>query len=352
MGYFWKNKHQEISYKWKGFLALLKFRPSWKNPETDMYERTNLANNYIVSDSVPVKFPAEFSGGTINTSISQTVWDGSVHGGKPVQAVDPNKTRRFRINNEYTRELIVDGESKGEIGAGEHFYVDVPEPVRLKEDGWAVEGYPNVGNGGDRHWYGIEPDGTTHEMIWITTSEQYKASGLGAFAPPEPNTAAKYCKYSPDGTMLTGLRSGDLEIGVVKGNLSWLSIAWNAGDEPHLLGASFNELALHGHNGARSDGSMEEWEHPAYGRHYRISEKLFNDLRVDAKTDDEYNFYLSLRVYGFIPYDRGGTYDPQKGPMEGRFGIVAGSQHVGTGLEALEIPIDELELVTATVYID
>lgn len=348
MGYFWKNKHQEVSYNWKGFLALFKFRPPWKNPKTDMHKRANIRDDEVVTASVPVQFPSEFDGGAIETSISQTVWAGSVNGGKPVQAVDPTKTRRFRINNKYTRTLIIDGEDQGVIRSGEHFYVDVPEPVRLKQDGWAVEGYPNAAAGGDRHWYGIEPDGTTHEMIWITAREQYRASGLEAFMPGEPDTAAKYCKYAPDGTMLTGLFSGDREIGVVKGNLSWLSLAWNAGDEPHLLGATFNELALRGHDGAHSDGSMEEWEHPAYGRHYRITDALFNRLMDQAATQDEKNFYLSLRVYGFIPYDRGGNYDLQEAPMGGSFGIVGGAQHVGTGLESLKIPLDEIELVTET----
>lgn len=352
MGYFWENKHQEISHDWKGFLALFKFRPEWKNPKTDMYKRTNIADHYVVSDSVPVDFPKEFEGGHIKTSISQTVWAGSVNGGSPVQAVDPTKTRRFRINNQYTRDLIVDGEELGQIKSGEHFYVDVPEPVRLKQDGWAIEGYPNAANLGDRHWYGIEKDGTTHEMIWCTTAEHYRDAGLGAFTPAEPNTAIKYCKYAPDGTMVTGVLNGGKPMGVVKGDISWLSIAWNAGDEPHLLGCAFNELALLGFDGAGSDGSMEDWDHPAYGRHYRITEALYNELMAKATTADERSFALSLRIYGFIPYDRGGHYDLAKGPMNGGFGIVAGAQHVGTGLEALKIPVDELELVTATVYVD
>lgn len=339
MGYFWKNWHQEVSYNWTGFMSLFAYRPKWTNPTSDMPNRTNLASLGIVTDSEPVDWPEEYQGGRINTAVRQKVWMGSV-GGIPVQRVDPMRVRRFTIINRWGGYLVRDGVDQGYLNSGQTWEVDVPVPVRLAEDGWAVEAYPNAGNDGDRHWYGVEDNGTHHEAIWIVTDEHFalgRWSGSG-------NTMLDYCKYAPDGTLLTGVSSRTGYAGVVKGCVSWLSLAWQRGDSPHLLGMAMNNLARDGYNGAPSDGDRDDWEHPAYGRHYRLSPEAYTRLSVNADSEQQ-TFLDAIFHYGIIPYDRGGATSSTLGAG---VGMVAGAQHVGSTLPQLDIKVSDLELVTET----
>lgn len=344
MGYFWESKLQETSYRWTGLMSKIAYRPRWTNPASDIPQRTNLRKGVIVS-SEPIDWPKEYHGGKINTATAQKVWMGSVGGGIPAQRVDASKSRLFRITNKYGGELYKDGVKLGYRKAGKAWDVLVPEPVRLKEDGWAVEGYPNAANNGDRHWYGVEDNGITHEMIWTVAEEHYKVSGLTAFKPNPPNTASNYCRYSPTGELLDGVKHKNSgAYGVVKGNISWLSVAWNAHDEPHTLGIVWNELANVGLNGESSDGLRSDWTHPAYGGHYRLSQEGYSRL-IETATPEQKNFLDAARFYGFITYDRGGTFD-YSAPLGAGIAKVAGAQHVDLGLDVLDLLVTDLELVT------
>lgn len=327
MGYLWANWFQQISYDWSGFLSLFAYKPRWTNPTSDMPKRTNL-NTEPVSSSVPMNWPAEYQGSTLNLSVGQNVWQGSVpHAGQPVQRVDKSKTRTFWIDQKYGGEVIIDGVSQGYKKAGERWSVEVPRPVREAQDGWAVEGYPNAGNRGDRHWFGLEDDGTAHECIWL---------GIGT------DTMLDYCKYAPDGSLLTGSKSAAGFAGVVKGCISWLSVAWNAGDKPHRLGMGMSNLARLGVNGVPSDGTRDDWTEPAYGQVFRLAPEVYNRLSATAD-EEQQNFLDSLFYYGIMPYDVGGA---AMGTVKygGGVGMVAGAQHKDSSVGKLEIKFTDLEL--------
>lgn len=321
MGYPWKNWHQQVSYDWtRPPGSWFAYKPRWSNPTTDMPQRTNLVTDRVTA-SVPMQWPVEYHGAPIDVTVRQTPWQGSV-GGKPVQHVDKMKMRRFMVDNKYGGELFRNGMSQGLTKAGEQWEVMVPRPVREAQDGWAVEGYPNMLNDGDRHWYGLEDDGTAHECIWL---------GIGT------DTMLDYCRFAPDGTLLDGVVKHG-RVGVVKGNVSWLSLAWNAGDAPHRLGLVFHNLAREGVNGAASDGTRDDWTQPAYGQVFRLSAEVYNRLSLNADAEQQ-AFLDSARHHGFMPYDVGGA------TWKAGVGMVAGAQHTRSTVSDLELSVTDLELV-------
>lgn len=329
MGYPWENWHQQISYDWKGFMKLFAYKPRWENPVCDVPPGLRRLNTEIAGDSQPVEWPAELSNLTVDIGPPrQKPYQGSV-GGQPIQMVSRKKMRLFTIDNKWGGVLVRDGEIVGETKAGERYEILVPRPIREDQDGWAVQGYPNMLNTGDRHWYGIEEDGTAHECIWL---------GIGT------DTMSTYCRYAPDGSLLDGIVDSRGTYGVVKGNVQWTSIAWNRGDPPHRLGLAFYNLAASDIPGF-SDGDNEEWTTPAYGQLYRLSERAY-DRMMETADEEQQDLLVSGRFNGFMPFDRGGS------KMGGGMALVSGSQW-GIGgqwdkpstLEDLDIRFSDLELV-------
>lgn len=328
MGYGWTNWHQQTSYDWKGWAKNFAYKPRWSNPHSDVPD-TRYVNTDTVSDSRPMKWPEEYRGLSLwfGPVGQDSVWRGSLLGaGMPVQRVDKKYSRMFTIDNRYGGDLYRDGKLVGKIPAGEKWDVLVPQPVRLHEDGWAVEGYPNLLNKGDRHWYGVEDDGTAHESIWILAKEH-----------GGNNTMLDYCKFAPDGTLLTGVsRNG--KAGVVKGNVPWTSLAWNRDDAPHRLGAAFHNLAVVGMNGAASDGTRADWTFPAYGQLFRLSPRVYELLSKNAN-EEQQAFLDSLFLHGVMPFDTGGN------SWGAGTAMIAGSQHKGSTIADMDILITDLELV-------
>lgn len=302
---------ESVTYDWPDWTRPWLAPPRWRNPTCDV--TTRRVDETRVTASEPRQWPVELAGLNLTCDPPrQTPWQGSVGGG-PIQTVDPTMTRRFTIDNKWGGNLYRDGQLVGRYGPGERWQVDVPMPVR---NGWAVEGYPNALNQGDRHWFGIEPDGTAHECIWL---------GLN-----NTPTMLNYCKYAPDGTLLTGMPGG-----VVKGGQQWTRLAWDRFDEPHRLGIVFHNLG-----GGDGTGPPALWDFPRYGQTFRLSTAEYRRQLSLGVDPEQLAFLNALHFHGAEAYDRGGQ------RWHGSIGMVAGAQWLGSKLGELQIPLSSLELVT------
>ncbi len=327
MGYQW-TQHQAQTYTWTGFwFWLFGAKPRWTNPTSDVQPGTRFLKKGNVQSSIKVQWPAELKDLSLGLEVKQKPWQGTVSGGKPVQMVSDTKTKGFSVDNIYGGLRYKDGVPFKDYKAGERYTVSIPVPLR---DGWGIEGYPNASNTGDRHWYGIEADGTAHEVIWM---------GIGT------PTVLNYTKYAPDGSLLDGIMTtdemGTYPRGAVKGHQQWTSLAWNKGDEPHVLGIVFKAL---GNNPVNGDGDSPEpyasWALPAYGQTYRLSEAEYDRQMALGPDQEQANFLSSLRFHGVESYDQG------KQTWHGSIGMIAGAQQANNTVANLDIPISELELVT------
>lgn len=317
-----KTYYENAWIRW--LLKLLGYKP-WTNPFTDVGDERQL-DLTLVGDSVEIEWPEEVRDWPVDFSPpAQRPYKGSVGGGIPVQKVDPSKTRRIRVYNQWSGTLVENDIDTG-TDPGENYYVDVPVP----ESGeWAVQGYPNELATGDRHWYGVEPDGTAHEMISFW---------------PTDWSCHHYAKYAPDGTILHRVDPGG---SVVKGNVRWTGIALNRGDKPHRLGLVFKQLGKEVDHSV-PDGNLrfgqpgsdgeQDWAYPRYGQWYRLSLNAYQ--RLSAKANAEQQTVLdSAFHFGFIPYDRGGYGD------KANVGMIAGAQWVGSTLDEIDMKLSDLELV-------
>ena len=329
MNYVW-SYWQSVTYHWKGWVwQLWGAKPRWYNPTCDVPSGVRHLNTELAAgETVKIDWPDELKDKSIGLGpVGQVPWDGTVGGGKPVQMVFKGNLKGFKVDNPWGGMRVKDGELERWYKPGERYDVNVPSPIR---NGWAVEGYPNGKNTGDRHWYGVEEDGTAHEVIWL---------GIGT------NTVSAYSKYDPEGNLVDGLvnlnKDGSYEPrGVVKGHQQWTSIAWNVGDPRHRLGIVFKSL---GRNAETGEGDSPEpygsWEYPAYGQLYRLSEEEYQRQLTYDPNDEQRILLDSLRYYGVEPYDQGGS------SWHGSIGMVSGAQHRMSTIHELDIPLSELELV-------
>lgn len=330
MSYYMNSKEKFYQNNaWiRWLLDLFGYRP-WRNPKTDIRDERKLDLS-LVDESIQIEWPEEIKDWKVDfTPPAQKPYKGSVGGGVPVQLLDPSKTKKIMVHNQWRGTLIENGVDTG-IDPGDDYYVDVPVPVSGE---WAIQGYPNENAGGDRHWYGIEPDGTAHEMISFWTTDW---------------SCHHYAKYAPDGTILHRVDPGG---SVVKGNIRWTGVALNRNDKPHRLGLVFKKIGKDWDN-TYWDGNVrfgepdehwsdgeQNWEYPRYGQWYRLSSEAY--VRLSAKADAEQQAVLDSAYYfGFIPYDRGGALD------QANVGMIAGSQWVGSTIGELDIKLKDLELVT------
>lgn len=311
--YVW-TAWESLTYEWTGLLRALA-GPKWRNPVCDVTDRYVCKDT--VSESVKMSWPDELKDLRMGCDIpSQVPWQGSV-GGQPVQMVNPTKYKTFTVDNVYGGTRIVAGEPDRYYKPGEKYKVKIPVPVTGE---WAVQGYPNGKNDGDRHWYGIEPDGTAHEVIWL---------GIGT------PTVASYNKWSPKGERLDSIpRKGS----VVKGDIQWTAHAWNRFDEPHRLGIVFYNFGNSPEGWGDGTGEPAKWTFPAYGQILRLSEECYDRLSENADWEQQ-AFLDSCRYHGIVPFDRG------KKEWHGTIAMVSGAQHVGSTIPQLNIPLSELELV-------
>ena len=319
MQYIW-TWWQSVTYGWTGLMQQwFGAKPRWENPPADYIRETRHLDKTMVADSKPVVWPTEYRDLRLGLGpVRQTPWAGSV-GGKPVQLVAGAMSRPIKVQNWYGGPRYVDGDLVKNYAPGEAYHVTVPGPVRY---GWAVEGYPDGLNQGDRHWYGLEADGTAHEMIGFWQTDW---------------SCVHYRKYDPDGNMIDGIPDG--RGATVKGNVQWTSLAWDVGDKPHRLGLVFRWLGKHPTEGWTD--APEPWaskfDNPAYGKVYRLSREEYDRQMSLGPNEEQKSFLDSLRFYGAIPYDQGG-YD-----WHGSIGLIAGSQQAQSTISELDIPLSALE---------
>lgn len=302
---------QQISHDWPDWFRKLFGIQRWENPRCDVADR-HLCVDEVMS-SIPIEWPTEWANVRVSTNAPrQTPWQGSVQG-SCVQMVNPDVTKTFTVRNEYGGTLFENGDKVRFYNAGETYDVEIPVPIR---NGWGLEGYPNGGNLGDRHWFGIEPDGTAHEVIWINVPA---------------GTVASYTKWSPDGKLAHGVLPGGT---VVKGGIQWTAHGWNRWDRPHRLGLVFSNLS-------GGDGDLDV-PHPSYRNIYRLSEEAYYNHLKEARGDGELrNLLDSMRIYGMVPYDRGGDGNAKRCTI----GTFAGAQMVGSSMGKLNVQLKDLELV-------
>lgn len=316
--YLWQNWHQQISYDWQGWVwDWFGFKPRWTNPTCDVKNRH--VDKTLVGSSEPREWPSELR--DLNLAfgpVAQKPMMGSVPGSVPMQMVDPNKTTTVTVGNNWGGWRFKNGVKTEWLPAGTTYDVIIPTPMN---NGLAHEGYPNHGSQGDRHWYGIEPDGTAHECIWMQWGPNWW----------DHARCLHYMKYDPQGNMIDGIPGGG---NIVKGGIQWTAHAWNRYDEPHRLGC-----VIHNMGGGDGWGDPYNWDFPRYGQVFRLSEDRYKELYPSAD-EEQRRFLDSLRHYGVVPFDTGGN---------GWFVAIAevgGAQWVGSTLGELDIPVSDLELVT------
>lgn len=304
---------EQFTYGWEGWMRNLA-GPRWENPRCDVNSR-RLDTTRVVK-SLPMEWPRELR--NLNLTVdtpTQVPYLGSVSG-FPMQMVDPNNLRTFTVRNPWGG---VDVGGTSGVYISKPYTVQIPTPY---QNGWAHEGYPNSGVTLDRHWYGIEPDGTSHEAIWMN----------------EPaGSVEAYARYGPNGEVEHRLDTGGY---VVKGGMSFTPIVWNRHDPPHRLALLVYNLAKKRSDGDGPSDGTADWEHPAYGDVYRLSHEMWSLFSVGADLEQKV-FLDSLYYHGAAVFDRGGD------GIHASIAMVAGSQHVGSTIPKLNIPISALELVVA-----
>ena len=339
MRYLW-TWWESVTYCWPDWTRTWLAPKRWTNPQSDVTTERRLELHRVL-ESQPVRWPEELADLRLNLGPpGQEPWEGTVGGGVPMQLVDPNRTSRFRVTGKYsgTRYFRTSEEedfTTSFIPDWDGYEIDLPNPI---QGGWGYEGYPNPANRGDRHWFGLERNGTAHEAIWLN---------------PDFKTLDHYIKYSPTGAVLDKLIPAGT---VVKGDIQWTAHALNRGDPPHRLGCVFHNL---GHyrdaegNLIWGDGQgyQAEWEVPAYGQMYRLSDQAYGRLTQQGLDLEQSWVVDSLRYFGVVPYDRGGRLKPNPQHQTDfvphmTIGLVSGQQWIGSTVAELEIYVSDFELVT------
>ena len=325
--YLWESYYQEVSYYWKGFLSFFAYKPRWSNPTCDVRERP-LAHG-LVTRSEKVAWPEEFQGVNIGTTPPrQTPYQGSVGGGHPLQECGPG-TRSVRVDHKYGGTLIENGVDTGIfLKGGNPYYVNIPVPVR---NGWAVQGYPNRNNTGDRHWYGLDQDGNYHTVIqWFQQN----------------NTVGHYEKWDSNGTLLHGYRPGGT---TVKGGICWPAHAVNTWELEngltHRLGIVFPNLGNDPQTGhGDGTGDSANWTVPSYGQILKLSEEEYQRQLSLNPSPTQKTLLDSMFFNGIVPFDRGGQ---DWAAWHGTLSKISGAQWVNSpakDIGDLEIPLTELEV--------
>ena len=321
MQYIW-TWWQSVTYNWTGLMQQwFGAKPRWKNPPADYIRETRRLDKTMVTDSKPVVWPNEYRDLKLNVGpVRQVPYQGSV-GGHPVQLGTDPMARTIRVQNWYGGDRYIDGDFYYSYKPGQSYHVKVPGPIRY---GWAVQGYPNGLNQGDRHLYILEADGTAHEMIGFWQTDW---------------TCVHYRKYDPDGNMVDGIP--DAKGAPHKGNIQWTSLAWDVGDEPHRLGMSFYQLGNFPDGVGDSPPPYDAWDTPSYGKLYRLSREEYERQISLGPDEEQRNFLDSLRFYGAVPFDRGGA------GWSANVAFISGSQQAESTVGELDIPISALEEVTS-----
>lgn len=307
---------ESVTYNWPDWTRPWLAPPRWSVPRCDVLTRP--VDLTEVAASEPMEWPAPLAGLNLTTPPPPSVpWQGSIGWCVPMQRVDRRVMTQLAVSNPYGGTDVATGTTyKG----GQGYSVPIPAPVA---GFWGWEGFPTATAGGDRHWVGVEMDGTTHEAI--------------SFRPPTATAPAwceTYASFAPDGRPLHHITPGGAVWmgGKFRENFSWPRVAWSRGDQPHRLG-----LWLHDLGGG--DGT-QPWSFPAYGQTVRLSEKVYRELSWAADAE-QLAFLTALRRHGAEIYDRGAQH------WHASFATVAGAQWAGSTLGKLRIPVAALELVTA-----
>ena len=317
--YLW-NPTEAFTYGWPDWTRWFwGVPPRWQPPICDVPERP--LNTRAVVASEPREWPVELRHLDLGIMVPGTVpYEGSVpHGGIPVQRVTRAKMTTFTVTNPYGGMDLATGDTiRG------RYRLDLPTPTSGQ---YGHEGYPNpdIWKDVDRHWIGVEDDGTVWETIWMAAN---------APAGPEVMNVAA---WNPDGSPKHVLAPGGA---VFKGqafheDFRWSAHALNRYDPPHRLGVWLYDLG-------GGDGD-QAWAFPRYGQILRLSTAVYERLYPTANAEQRI-VLDSLHTYGATIYDRGG--DAKRG-WHCSLGMVAGRQWVGSTLANFRIPLAALELVTA-----
>jgi len=241
-------------------------RGSWVCPKADPVN-DRVVDTTKVNASTPYKWPDDLKDVQLRFNASSQVWDGSV-AGIPIQRV-PATNRKwwtFTENNTY----------KGTI-------IDRKVPVPTSGAFW-VEGNPNRDGAWDRHVLLVCPETReAWEMIRVTLdSGNYRGNCLT-------------WGYYKDGVLVDGTHAC-----AAQQSMSRIFLA--QGDKPHRLAIGMTNYV--GWDGTKDPSSG--W--PRCGDVLRLSESSFNRLTAAAMTQEQKDFLISARDYGFVIYDRGGTH--------------------------------------------
>lgn len=315
MGWMW-SWSESVSYDWPDWTRPWLAPPRWSTPRCDVLTRPVDLTEVVASE--PRDWPTELR--NLNLTLPpppQRPWQGSIGWCVPMQRVSRQRLAALVVSNPYGGTDVATGKF---YEPGKSYTVTIPTPIAGE---WAWEGFPTATAGGDRHWVGVEPDGTTHEAI--------------SFRPPTPTMPAwceTYASVLGDGRPAHHIYPGGSvwKGGAFRENFAWPRLAWDRGDPPHRLG-----LWLHDLGGG--DGT-KDWAFPRYGQCVRLSEKAYRELSWNANAE-QVAFLSALRRYGAEIYDRGGQH------WHASFATVAGSQWVGSTLSRLPVRVADLELVTA-----
>lgn len=297
MAYVW-TPWEGMTYRWPEWTRRFGVAPQrWRNPHCDALDRP-LDTTVVQASEVP-EWPDGWADAPLLIEAGTEPWEGQA-GGIPMQMVDPDRRRPF-VREAYWN-------------PGVRQTVEIPVPMR---DSWGHEGYPDPhprwgSADGDRHWIGVEPDGTSHEVFAM-----YGAQGR----------VGNYCRWSPDGEIEFSTAP---EGGVNKAGVRYSDKILGPADPPHRL-----LIVLAGR-----DEDPETWTRfPRVGDVVRLSAEAH--ARHMATADLQQRLVLdSLHIHGAVCHDHG-TH------------LAAGGRvmHVGTGLWAgntlsrLDIRMGDLEEV-------
>lgn len=291
---------QQTTVWWAPFWRWLFQVPDWSPATCDVKQRP--LDTTTVGSSRPVEWPEGWAATQVGTNPTADLsYDRMSLSGYPMQRARPDRSERFTLNNTYTGEVR-----------------DIYLPGPVSPLGWWTESMPArdaLGSDGvwDRHWIGVQDDGTTFEAIQLRRSPLRGVLSYGV--------------WSPDGRLIEGRP-------VTAGGVAIHRLVYDRFDQPHRLG-----LAVSNYAGA--DGS-KDWPFPRCGDWVRLSAAALDRVHTSKPTAEVLTFAEMLHTHGAVIFDRGG--DGNK--PGGAFAFTAGAQWAQRPLQSLSLTFGDLELVT------
>jgi hypothetical protein len=290
---------QQTTVQWAPFWRWLFQVPEWIPAACDVKHRP--VDTTTVGVSRPVEWPAGWADTVIHSNpTADLTWDKMSLRGYPMQRARPDRSERFQLNNTYTGELR-----------------DVYLPGPSGSLGWWTESMPardaiGSDNVWDRHWIGVQDDGTVFEAIQLRRSPVRGVLG--------------YSVWNADGRLIEGRP-------VTAAGIALHRLVYDRFDTPHRLG-----LAIANYSGGDGD---KDWPFPRCGDWVRLSAAALDRVHASKPTAEVLSFAEMLHTHGAVIFDRGG--DGNK--PGGSFAFTAGAQWAQRPLQALSLTFNDLEVV-------